>query len=85
MALLSISDIYILTQIITESTLVTNTTKPLTEICFTNITNNPKLAGVHSVGISDHPLIYPIRKSNFKHPGANKPGNKRQFRNLNDS
>ena len=61
--LLSISTIYKLSQIISQPTRITNTSKTLTDLCFTNYPDKVRLSGTHSLDISDHSLIYLIRKS----------------------
>ena len=82
--LLSISTIYNLSQIITQPTRITNTSKTLIDLCFTNYPDKVRLSGTHSLGISDHSLIYPIRKSNCQVINTNFPVAMRQFKNFND-
>jgi exonuclease III len=62
--LLNICNIFNLSQIISEPTRITNTSKSLIDLCFTNFPDKVRGSGVHSLGISDHSLIYLIRKSN---------------------
>ena len=64
-----------------------NYLKPV--ICKYNTTNSNfpdkvRASGVHSLGISDHSLIYMIRKSNWRVIDANNSVTKRQFKNFND-
>ena len=82
--LLSISTIYNLSQIISQPTRITNTSKTLIDLCFTNYPDKVRLSGTHSLGISDHSLIYLIRKSNCQVINTNFPVAMRQFKNFND-
>ena len=82
--LLSISTIYNLSQIISQPTRITNTSKTLIDLCFTNDPDKVRLSGTHSLGISDHSLIYLIRKSNCQVINTNFPVAMRQFKNFND-
>ena len=74
--------IFNLTQIISKPTRITNTSKSLIDLCFTNFPDKVRLSGVHSLGISDHSLIYLIRKSNWQVIDVNKSVTKRQLRNF---
>ena len=56
--LLNICKIFKLTQIISELTRITNTSKSLIDFCFTNFPDKVGLCGIHSLGISDHSLLY---------------------------
>ena len=82
--LLKISTIYDLTQIISQPTRITSTSKTLIDLCFTNYPDKARVSGTHSLGISDHSLIYLIRKSNCHVAGTNFPVSMRQFKNFND-
>ena len=82
--LLSISTIYNPSQIISQPTRITNTSKTLIDLCFTNYPDKVRLSGTHSLGISDHSLIYLIRKSNCQVINTNFPVAMRQFKNFND-
>ena len=62
---LNICNIFNLSQVISEPTRITNTSKSLIDLCFTNFPDKVRVSGVHSLGISDHSLIYMIRKSNW--------------------
>jgi hypothetical protein len=42
------------------------------------------VSGTHSLGISDHSLIYLIRKSNHQVIDTNYPVTRRQMKNFND-
>ena len=82
--LLNICNIFNLSQIISEPTRITNTSKSLIDLCFTNFPDKVRGSGVHSLGISDHSLIYLIRKSNWQVIDANNSVAKRQFKNFNN-
>ena len=82
--LLNICNIFNLSQVISEPTRITNTSKSLIDLCFTNFPDKFRASGVHSLGISDHSLIYMIRKSNWRVIDANNSVTKRQFKNFND-
>ena len=82
--LLSISTIYNLSQIISQPTRITNTSKTLIDLCFTNYPDKVRLSGTHSLGMSDHSLIYLIRKSNCQVINTNFSVAMRQFKNFND-
>ena len=60
--LLELSESYQYTQLIKESTRVTNSSCSLIDLFLTNEPNNFTSAGVIVLGISDHNLIYAIRK-----------------------
>ena len=67
-----------------EPTRITNISKSLIDLCFTNFPDKVRASGVHSLGISDHSLIYMIRKSNWRVIDSNNSVTKRQFKNFND-
>ena len=71
-----------LSQLIRTPTRVTPSSSTLIDII---MTNSPcvRLAGVFEIGISDHDLIYVIRKSGKKR-GGHKSITKRSFKNFND-
>ena len=60
--LLDLSQSYQYTQLIKESTRVTSSLSTLIDLFLTNEPNNFTVAGVNVIGISDHNLIYAIRK-----------------------
>ena len=60
--LLELSESYQYTQLTKESTRVTNSSSTLIDLFLTNEPNNFTSAGVIVQGISDHNLIYAIRK-----------------------
>ena len=82
-ALLNITDIYNLKQLINEPTRVTPVSSTLIDVIFTSHPDNVSCSGVSHVGISDHSLIYVFRKISL--PSAVK-GNStvlyRQFKNF---
>ena len=61
-ALLNITDIYNLKQLITEPTRITPLSSTLIDVIFINLPNNTTCSGVSHSGISDHSLIYVYRK-----------------------
>ena len=61
-ALLNITDIYGLDQLINKPTRVTPTTSTLIDLIFTNRPENVYCSGVSHVAISDHSLVYAYRK-----------------------
>ena len=52
--LLNICSIFNLSQVISEPTRITNTSKSLIDLCFTNFPDKVRASGVHSLGTSDH-------------------------------
>ena len=82
-ALLNITDIYNLKQLINEPTRVTPVSSTLIDVIFTSHPDNVPCSGVSHVGISAHSLIYVFRKISL--PSAVK-GNStvsyRQFKNF---
>ena len=61
-ALLNITDIYGLEQLINEPTRITPTTSTLIDLIFTNRPENVYWSGVSHIAISDHSLVYAYRK-----------------------
>jgi hypothetical protein len=82
--LLNISNTYNLSQIISQPTRITNTSKSLIDLCFTNYWDKVTVSGAHSLGINDHSLIYLIRKSNHQVIDTNYPVTRSQMKNFND-
>ena len=83
-ALLNITDIYNLKQLINEPTRVTPVSSTLIDVIFTSHPDNVSCSGVSHVGISDHSLIYVFRKISL--PSAVRGNNTvsyRQFKNFN--
>ncbi len=60
-----IMELYQLTQIIDDPTRITESTKSLLDVCITSSTEKIISSGVIHQGISDHSLIYAIRKLNY--------------------
>ena len=60
--LVNIFDIYDLTQMITEPTRITPVSQTLIDLCITNYPEKISSSGVFPLGISDHSLIYIVRK-----------------------
>ena len=54
--------LYNLEQLIKEPTRVTNTSSSLVDLILTNQPNNISNSGVIDLGISDHSLIYAVKK-----------------------
>ena len=83
-ALLNITDIYNLKQLITEPTRITPLSCTLIAVIFTNLPDNTTRSGVSHIGISDHSLIHVYRKislpSVIKGTSTTTNG---QFKNLN--
>ena len=82
-ALLNVSDVYGLKQLITEPTRVTPSSSSLVHLIFTNQTDRVSFSGVSHVGISDHSLVYAFRKVSI--PPASKGirvVNYRQFKHF---
>ena len=83
-ALLNITDIYNLKQLITEPTRITPLSCTLIDVIFTNLPDNTTCSGVSHIGISDHSLIYVYRK--ISSPSVIKGSSTityRQFKNFN--
>ena len=83
--LLDIFDIYNLTQHLTEPTRVTSTSQSLLDLCITNTPDKIKVSDVLSLGISDHSLIYFVRKSTWQRQFSNSFTCKRHFKHFNDN
>ena len=82
-ALLNVSDVYGLKQLITEPTRVTPSSSSLIDLIFTNHPDLVSFSGVTHVGISDHSLVYAFRKVSI--PPASKGiklVNYRQFKHF---
>jgi hypothetical protein len=58
-------ELYQLTQIINDPTRITEYTKSLIDVCITSSPEKIISSGVIHLGISDHGLIYAIRKLNY--------------------
>ena len=64
--LVNILDIYDLTQMITEATRITPASQTLIDQSITNYPQKTSTSGVLPLGISDHSLVYIVRK--FAYP-----------------
>ncbi len=82
--LLNIFEIYNLSQTITEATRITNTSQTLIDLCITNNSDVVKSSGVFSIGISDHSLVYLIRKTTHYKTSVTALIEKRNFKNFNE-
>lgn len=78
-----ISQVYQLTQLITDPTRITSTSKTLIDVIFANDTSRIKMSGVSHISISDHSLIYTIRKIAIPTKNRHKYITTRDFRNFN--
>ena len=67
-ALLSITEMYGLKQLIDEPTRITPSTSTLIDLIFTSHQDNIICSGVSHVGISDHSLVYVYRKISIPAP-----------------
>ena len=83
--LLNILAIYNMTPLITEPTRITNTTQSLIDLCVTNTHDKIRASGVLSIGISDHSLVYLIRKSSYDKLIVNTFVQKRNYKNFNEA
>ena len=64
--LLELTELYQYTQLIKEPTRITSSSSTLIDLFLTNEPNNFTTAGVNTIGISDHNLIYAVRKHSCK-------------------
>ena len=81
--LISVCEIFGLSQLITEPTRVTALSQSLIDLCITNTPDKIVTSGVMPLGISDHSLVYLIRKTHYTIPGCNKIISTRSFKNFN--
>ena len=75
---------YNLSQTITEPTRITNTSQTLIDLCITNNLDKVKASGLLSLGISDHSLVYLIRKCTYHKAPVNTFVEKINFKNFNE-
>ena len=61
-----IFDIYGLEQMISEPTRITDKSSTLIDLCITNSPVNVVISGVLHLSISDHSLVYMVRKAHYK-------------------
>ena len=77
--------VYQLTQIINDPTRITEYTESLLDVCITSSPEKIISSGVIHLGISDHSLIYPVRKLNYVPKiGARSFIENRNFKHFND-
>ena len=67
--LMNILDIFDFHQLITEPTRITLDSQTLIDLCITNSTDKITASGTLSLGISDHSLVYLVRKSSYPKGG----------------
>ena len=77
-------EIFGLSQLITEPTRVTAQSQSLIDLCITNTPDKIVRSGVMPLGISDHSLVYLIRKTHYTIPGCVKIISTRSFKNFNE-
>ena len=63
--LLNILDVFDFHQLTTEPTGITIDLQTLIDLCITNSPDKMTASGTLSLGISDHSLVYLVRKSNY--------------------
>ena len=80
--LTNIIDIYSLYQLIDSPTRITNTSSTLIDVILTNYQNNIVSAGVSHVSLSDHSLVYALRKISFNSPKGHSTLTYRKFNNF---
>ena len=83
--LLNILDIYDFHQLITEPTRITLTSQTLIDLCITNFPDKITASGTFSLGISDHSLVYLVRKSSYPKWQINKPVIRRDFKQFKEA
>ena len=83
--LLNSIDIYGLTQLITEPTLVTQYSSTLINLCLTNSPDKISKSGVINIGISDHSAVYLKRKVAHLRSNMHKTVEVRQLKNFNEA
>ena len=82
--LINVCEIFCLRQLITEPTRVTaQTPQSLIDLCITNTPDKIVRSGVLPLGVSDHSLIYLIRKTHYTIPGCVKIISTRSFKHFN--
>ena len=80
--LINIMDIFGLSQMITEPTRITESTRSLIDLCLTNSPEKVSTSGVIHVGISDHSLVYMTRKIRMTRMAVHKKILVRQFKHF---
>ena len=75
-----LKNIYGLSQLITEPTRITLNSETLIDLCITNCPEKITTSGVIHLGISDHPIVYMMRKTRCDRSGPQTI----EFRNFKD-
>ena len=78
----STSELYQFTQLITEATRVTNQSRTLIDLFYTNAPNRVVNSGVCHIGLSDHSLIYATRKIAIPSKAKQRFVTSRSFKNF---
>ena len=81
--LINVCEIFGLRQLITEPTRITAQSQSLIDLCITNTPDKIVRSGVLPLGISDHSLVYLIRKTHYTIPGCVKIISTRSFKHFN--
>ena len=81
--LIYVCGIFGLSQLITEPTRVTAQSQSLIDLCITNTPDKIVRSEVMPLGISNHSLVYLIRKTHYTIPGCIKIISARSFKNFN--
>ena len=81
--LINVCEVFGLRQLITEPTRVTAQSQSLIDLCITNTPDKIVRSGVLPLGISDHSLVYLIRKTHYTIPGCVKIISTRSFKHFN--
>ena len=82
--LINVYEIFGLSQLITEPTRVTAQSQSLIDLCITNTSDKIVRSGAMPLGISDHSLVYLIRKTHYTIPGCVKIISTWSFKNFNE-
>ena len=80
-----ILELYGLAQLITKPTRITASSRSLIDHCITNCVDKIKHSGVIHLGISDHSLVFMIRKSNSFRNGGHKTIKTREWKLFNEA
>ena len=79
----SLSELYPLDQLIVEPTRCTINSRNLIDVIFTNCPNRVAASGVLHLGISDHSLVYAIRKVAIPNKNSHKVVKVRNMKSFN--
>ena len=80
--LTNILDIYGLSQMISEPTRITSTSRTLIDLCITNSSEKNVNSGVVHLGISDHSLVFVTIKIRYERVGAHRTIESRDYKNI---